>query len=391
MFVTSPVETNNVHVTLDASGRFPTLTVPSERSSGAVALNSRHDPIAEADRHVMGILRDTDPPVIVLIGLGLGYVLDAIERRGLTARVLAFEPLPASIPHFLARRNWSSWFESGRLRIVEGPTYAGAQDAWAAWAPTTMPPVIVHPGVMQARPDLVPAARGAIAVAQYGGPLDSRVTRVRQSMLHRKVLTMLEHAAATTRGAVVEIGAYIGGATIVMARGIRDSGRPRPMLAIELGGAHPAHSDLPSHDILADLQANLRTRELDSYVTLLSGFSSDRAIVSAVHACLAERRTQIGLLCIDADGDVQRDLDLYLPLCGSGCLLVIDDYNCPPDNIKTDLTKRAVDALVSSGRAKPLGVFGWGTWMGIYAPAEAAWSAGGDCGPVQRELMAAMR
>lgn len=377
---------------LDVSGRFPTLTVPREGDSGSdVALNSRHDPIAEADRQLIATLRETNPPVIVLIGLGLGYMLDAIERRGLTARVLAFEPLPASIPHFLARRNWSSWFDSGRLRIVEGPGYAGAQDAWAACTPTTMPPVIVHPGVMQARSDLVPAARGAIAVAQYGGPLDSRITRVTQSMLHRKVLTMLEHAAATTNGAVVEIGAYIGGSTIAMARGIRDSGRPRPMFAIELGGAHPTHPDLPSDDIFADLEANLRTRELNPYVTLLRGFSSDRAIVDVVKRSLAERRMPIGLLCVDADGDVQRDLDLYLPMCGHGSLLVVDDYSGPPDNIKADLTQCAVDALVSSGRARPLGVFGWGTWMGIYAPAEAAWSAGGDCGRVQRELMAARR
>jgi predicted O-methyltransferase YrrM len=342
--------------------------VPGGAGTG-VALNGRRNPVADADRHVAAVLRGAEPPVIVLIGLGLGYVLDALEQRGLATRVLAFEPLPGSIPHLLARRDWSPWLDTGRLQIVPGPEYAGAEDAWAALAPAAMPPVIVDPGIAQACPDLISAARGAVARAQYGGPFDLRLTHVRQSMLHPKVLTMLEHAAATARGAVVEIGAYVGGATMAMARGIRDSGRPTPMFTIEPGGAHPTHPDLPSDDIFTDLVSNLRTCGLDAFVTLRRGVSSAPEIVAEVRSCLAERQMPIGLLCIDADGQVQRDLDLYLPMCGDGCLLVVDDYSGPPENTKTDPTRAAVDALVSSGRARAVDVYGWGTWFGLYTPA----------------------
>jgi cephalosporin hydroxylase len=359
---------------LDASGVFPTLLL--RRGTGAsVTLNSRRNPIIEADRHLTQSLRGAEPPVLIVIGLGLGYVLDAIEQRGLTTRVLAFEPLPESIPHFLARRDWSAWLDTGRLQIVEGPEYGAGAAAWASMDALSLPPVIVHPGLAQARPDLIAAARGAVTRAQYGSASDPRMTRVRQSMLHPNVLAMLEHAAGTARGAVVEIGAYVGGSTIAMTRGIRDSGRPTPMFTIEPGGSYPTHPDLPSDDIFGDLVTNLQTRGLDRYVTLLRGVSSDPAIVDTVRSHLSTLGTDIGLLCIDADGRVQRDFDLYLPMCASGCVIAIDDYSGPPENIKAELTQPPVDALVSSGRARPIGVFGWGTWFGIYTPDAAHASA----------------
>jgi hypothetical protein len=156
-----------------------------------------------------------------------------------------------------------------------------------------------------------------------------------------------------------------------MTRGIRDSGRPAPMFTIEPGGAYPTHPDLPSDDIFGDLVTNLQTRGLDRYVTLIRGVSSDPAIVETVRSQLAVHQTSIGLLCIDADGHVQRDFDLYLPMCANGCVIVVDDYSGPPENIKAELTQPPVDALVSTGRARPIGVFGWGTWLGIYTPAAA--------------------
>ena len=354
-------------LTLDDSGIFPTLLL--RRGTGAnVTLNSRRNPIVEAERHLTQSLRGAEPPVLIVIGLGLGYVLDAIEQRGLTTRVLAFEPLPESIPHFLARRDWSAWFDTGRLEIVEGPEYAAAAVAWASMDALSLPPVIVHPGLAQARPELIAAARVAVARAQYGSATDPRITEVRQSMLHPDVLAMLEHAAGTARGAVVEIGAYVGGSTIAMTRGIRDSGRPTPMFTIEPGGAYPTHPDLPSDDIFGDLVGNLRRRDLERYVTLLRGVSSDPAIVETVRSQLAVHKTAIGLLCIDADGHVQRDFDLYLPMCASGCVIVVDDYSGPPENSKAELTQPPVDALVATGRARRIGVFGWGTWIGIYTP-----------------------
>jgi predicted O-methyltransferase YrrM len=362
-----PTDNSRYTVTIDRTGPWPTLCV-ADGMRAAIALNGRRNPVVDAERGLASVLRGQQPPVLVLIGLGLGYTLDALDLQQSDARVLAFEPLPETIPHFRARRDWSGWMDSGRLAIVEGPDYVNAGDAWAAAAPTQVPPVIVSPALARACPDLVAAARGAVVRAQFGSPLDLRVTAARQSMLHEKVLAMLEHSAATTTGAIVEIGAYVGGGTIAMTRAIRDSGRDIPMFTIEPGGSYPTHPHLPSNDIFRDLQANLRSRELMPYVSLLQGRSSDAEILEGVRTRLAERGLQIGLLCIDADGDVQRDFNLYLPMCAPGCRIVVDDYSGPPENTKTDPTKAAVDALVHSGRARELGVFGWGTWFGIYTP-----------------------
>jgi predicted O-methyltransferase YrrM len=298
----------------------------------------------------------------------LGYALDALDAMNCDTRVIAFEPLPDGILDFQARRDWSPWLDRGRLTIIEGPEYPNAAQVWAAVEPAQVPPVVVSPALARACPELVAAARGAVVRAQFGSALDSRLVAARQSMLHEKVLAMLEHVAGTVSEAIVEIGAYVGGGTIAMTRGIRDSGRDTLMLTIEPGGSYPTHPHLPSDDIFADLQENLRMRGLLPYVELLQGMSDDPAILEHVRRRLAERQLSIGLLCIDADGEVQRDFDLYLPMCAPGCRIVVDDYSGPPENTKTEPSKMAVDALVASGKARELGVFGWGTWFGVYTP-----------------------
>jgi predicted O-methyltransferase YrrM len=324
--------------------------------------------VLDAERALAATLRGQRPAVVALIGLGLGYALEALEKSARDVRVIAFEPFADAIPHFLARRDWSAWLDTGRLSIVEGPDYLNAAKAWSAMAPSEAPPVFVTPALAHACPELVAAARGAITRAQFGSASDLRRSEVRQSMLHEKVLVLLEHAAATTTGAIVEIGAYVGGGTIAMTRGIRDSGRDTPMFTIEPGGQYPTHPHLPSNDIFGDLQNNLRTRGLLPYVNLLHGRSDNPDIHQTVRTALEERSLAIRLLSIDADGNVQRDFDLYLPLCAPGCVIFVDDYSGPPENSKTAPTKSAVDALVASGRARKLGVYGWGTWMGVYTP-----------------------
>jgi hypothetical protein len=355
-------------VTADNSGPWPALCVADRVRGSVVALNGRRNPVLDAQSALAAALRGHQPPVVVIIGLGLGYVLDALELQNSDTRVIAFEPLPEGIPAFHARRDWSLWLDTGRLAIVEGPAYLTAAEAWAALAPAQVPPVIVSPTLARACPDLVAGARGAVVRAQFGTVLDLRVAEAKQSMLHEKVLAMLEHSAANVGGAIVEIGAYVGGGTIAMTRGIRDSGRDTMMFTIEPGGSYPTHPHLPSNDIFRDLHENLHRRGLRPYVDLLQGKSSDPSILELVRVRLAERKLAIGLLCIDADGEVQREFDLYLPMCAAGCRLVVDDYEGPPDNTKVPQTKRMVDALVASGKAREVGVFGWGTWFGVYTP-----------------------
>jgi SAM-dependent methyltransferase len=69
------------------------------------------------------------PPLLIVIGTGLGYLLDALEHRAPETKVLAIEPVPAISQAMLSRRDWRSWLESGRLTLLVGPEYAGAADA----------------------------------------------------------------------------------------------------------------------------------------------------------------------------------------------------------------------------------------------------------------------
>ncbi|MEY2519008.1 MAG: hypothetical protein QOF24_767 [Verrucomicrobiota bacterium] len=61
------------------------------------------------------------------------------------------------------------------------------------------------------------------------------------SMLHLDVLALIYHLAKICSGHVLEIGAYVGGATIAVALGVQDSTSPKKIISIEEGGKidHP--------------------------------------------------------------------------------------------------------------------------------------------------------
>jgi hypothetical protein len=128
-----------------------------------VRLHSRRDPVAEAERWLDQAC-SAPPPVLIVIGLGLGYVLDALERREAATTVIAIEPEPALLAPFMARRNWDGWTRSGRLKILTGPEYLGARETWLAVDPTRPSiPVLVHPVLERERHEAVRAARDLVS------------------------------------------------------------------------------------------------------------------------------------------------------------------------------------------------------------------------------------
>jgi predicted O-methyltransferase YrrM len=185
------------------------------------------------------------------------------------------------------------------------------------------------------------------------------------SMLHLDVLTLLYHFGREARGGILEIGPYLGGSTIALALGAQDAGRGVPLTTVEAGGSHPTHHRLPSEDILRDLKVNLAAEGVAGFVTLLEGRSDEPAIIAQVRD--RHGPGSIGLFFIDADGGVERDLSTYQTLLSEDCLLVIDDYLAPGSD-KAGPTRAGIDALVADGRAEPLGVYGWGTWIGRRVP-----------------------
>ena len=136
---------------------------------------------------------------------------------------------------------------------------------------------------------------------------------------------------------------------------------------VEYGGSFKDHPSLPSDDIIKDLKKNLVKRGVDGIVTVLQGMSDDRAITAEVNRLYAPG--SVGLLALDADGGVARDLKLYGHLLREDCLLVVDDYYGPADLAKVAPTRlgggRACRARRGGGM---FGLYGWGTWIGQRVP-----------------------
>jgi predicted O-methyltransferase YrrM len=191
----------------------------------------------------------------------------------------------------------------------------------------------------------------------------------KHSMLHCDVLALLHYFAPGVNGGILEIGPYVGGSTIALALGVMSGGRPVQLTTVECGGAHPTHPTLPSDDILRDLKRNLLKRGVADAVTVVEGPSSDARVVQRLHEL--HPIGSVDLLVIDADGNVGRDLRKLGRLLRDDCLLVVDDYYAP-NSEKMPQTRQHIDALVDAGRARPLGVFGWGTWFGRLTPVSPA-------------------
>jgi predicted O-methyltransferase YrrM len=184
-----------------------------------------------------------------------------------------------------------------------------------------------------------------------------------KSMLHEDVLIILRYLARATRGAILELGPYVGGSTISTAVGLR---WPRRFVSVDKGGAYD-HRDFPSNDIIADLRKNLAEYGVYDKVHLIEGHTNKASTVRAVRTALGWHK--IGLFIIDSDGQVERDFNIYAPLCKRGCVLVLDDYVSDEVEEKSALVKPYVDKMVAAGRFVPIGQYGWdnGTWIGRLA------------------------
>jgi predicted O-methyltransferase YrrM len=194
-------------------------------------------------------------------------------------------------------------------------------------------------------------------------PIHSELMKVRHkySMLHVDVLILIYHFAKICSGAILEIGAFVGGATIAAAFGIRDSGQNKRLIAIEPGGS-VKHKRLGTRNILRDLERNLTRERVTDFVTLIKGQSFKPETVSAVRQALGPDK--VGLLILDADAGKRRDVDRYHDKFADGCWMVIDDIYGTDATEKITPSRADVDALVDTGLLEPLGFYGWSTWVG---------------------------
>jgi cephalosporin hydroxylase len=179
------------------------------------------------------------------------------------------------------------------------------------------------------------------------------------SMLGIDAIVMLYHCATLSPGDILEIGSYVGGATIAIAMGARDSGKEKKIIGIEKG-VRVDHRRLGTKDSFRDLQKNLKRFGFLNRVTLINGCSFDPNTITIVRQILGP--SQIGLFVFDADANVGRDINCYSDRFADRCWVVIDDYLGGSD--KTARLRMQVDELVRAGRLEPLGFYGFGTWIG---------------------------
>jgi len=200
--------------------------------------------------------------------------------------------------------------------------------------------------------------------------IHSQLLKIRDkySMLHLDVLILIYHFAKICSGDILEIGAFVGGATIAAAFGVRDSGRNKKLITIEPGGS-VKHKRLGTRNILRDLERNLARQRVTEMVTIIKGRSFDAATIRAVHDTLGPDK--IGLLILDADAAKRRDIECYSNKFSDDCWMVIDDYYGTDSNEKITPSRADVDALVAAGSLEPLGFYGWSTWVGRWRRRDA--------------------
>jgi predicted O-methyltransferase YrrM len=179
------------------------------------------------------------------------------------------------------------------------------------------------------------------------------------SMLGVDAIVMLYHCARVSAGDILEVGSYVGGATIAMAMGVRDSGTQKKIISIERG-CRVDHPRVGTKDSFKDLRKNLKRFGFIDQVSLINGRSFDPDTIATVRQILGPR--QIGLFVFDADANVRRDINCYGDRFADRSWMVIDDYLGGAN--KTERLRMQVDELVNAGRLEPLGFYGFGTWIG---------------------------
>lgn len=202
-------------------------------------------------------------------------------------------------------------------------------------------------------------------------PIHSELMKIRDkySMLHLDVLILIYHFAKICSGAILDIGAFVGGATIAAALGVRDSDQGKKLIGIEPGGS-VKHKRLGTRNILRDLERNLARERVTNMVTLVKGQSFKPETMVAVRQALGS--DQVGLLILDADAAKRRDIDCYRDKFADGCWMVIDDIYGADANEKITPSRADVDALIAEGLLEPLGFYGWSTWIGRWGGGAAA-------------------
>lgn len=176
------------------------------------------------------------------------------------------------------------------------------------------------------------------------------------SMLHISALSKIYRYSMRSKGDIVEVGAYIGGSTIALSKGTCFK-----VHTFEKGGSYTTHPHLPTDDILRDLRLNLKKFRADNVIVVPHTTDSEVGI-NLLKDQLGDKK--VGMLLLDADGNIESLLSDLRKFMLDGALIVIDDYLLVDGLMKSDITNLQVNRLIDSGVLIEDCVVGWGTWFG---------------------------
>ena len=183
-----------------------------------VRLHSDQDPVAEAEALASKVLGAATPSIVIFVGVGLGYVVDAIERLSPSTRVLVVEPLAETAAAMLERRDWRERIASGLLCMLVGPDFAGASEAWRFVDDVEHPPLLVASVFQRELPAETAKAREVAVQAVFGARANAEA---RRRFAPRYLCNTLRNAAAISRSADIDVlrGALSGVPAVLVAAG----------------------------------------------------------------------------------------------------------------------------------------------------------------------------
>jgi hypothetical protein len=201
-----PLPTTDGRLRLLQSGLVPVLSLATP-SGADVALNSGRDPLREALGLLEAAVTDRpNPKVVVAVGLGLGFIIDAIEQKYPDAKIVALEPEPGCVGPFLERRDLTGLLANRRLLLLWGPDYVGSSEAWKFFdGDVEAPPIVRHPALYRQNPDSFTTALKIVGKMVFGVRSNAEA---RKKFAGRYLLNTLRNLPAIARSG--DAGALFG-------------------------------------------------------------------------------------------------------------------------------------------------------------------------------------
>jgi len=194
----------------------------SVRAAGGrwIPAHSRRNPGAEAAGWLAAALGERDlPDPVFVVRPGLGYIIEQILARTPASRVVAIEPDPVLARALLERRAWTRELRDGRLVLLCGPAFPGADTLWTAVRdPDAEPLILVHPVIARLQPE---ATRAALEVARRI-TFDAQANlAARRHFAGRYLLNTIENLPVLARTADVArlAGAAEGAPAVIVGAG----------------------------------------------------------------------------------------------------------------------------------------------------------------------------